>query len=150
MKTTAEGDYDRDNDTMRYTLTANPDSTLAESGKWITSGAKSFREVGGAWKEQEYPDVRPLLMSIETVTGPSGAEPKLVGSETVHGQDTNHYTWTGEVNELEGSTYEAWVSKSSGEFVQVSADMKRRDGKKWKYTIVVSKIGEPLDLQAPK
>jgi hypothetical protein len=155
-KTTAEGDHDRTNSALRFTLKREPDGNgvpiPAQSGEWIHAASKSYRQEGGNWKQADDPIILDSLSSIQSILGPSDAtDAVLVGSEKIEGQDTSHYRFDGSFDDCcEGSKWEAWVSKSTGEFVRVTVDVKRLDGKAWRYSTVLSKIDEPVTIQAPK
>ena len=152
---TAEGDFDYSDVSaispkLRFTVSGTGTGNNGIDGDWIKiTGDKMYRKVGGEWQKESLSAGSPLLDIVELAGEPSNAnplkkdgEPELVGTETVDGEETNHYQFTaGSYN------YAAWVSKRTGKFVRIERASKSGTGKG---SVTYSKWDQVEPVEEPK
>jgi|GEM_PF-2847964 len=159
FKTNYEGDYDKaKSGATQYTLTTDdPDSKAA--GEWLAfyrdGQLITYRKEAGSWvKPVGMPDFASTALTV-FVSGLTGAalttdasdpneNPKLVGSETIAGQDCDHWQVVAKGSFFKGNL-DVYVGKQSGDIVQ--ATLKTEDGSTT--SLSTSKLDQPVSIELP-
>ncbi len=146
--TTTEGDVDAHDKTVPLAnLTLSNSDIATDNGQWARANHKWYHKVDGKWQESNYTpstgggdDVLNPENLLQHSFGSDQVSYNLVGSDTVEGQDCNHYQaiW-------KGDTYDAWISKQTSLFVRM--EKTRPD---YALTITFSKVDQPVTLDLPK
>lgn len=147
LKESAEGDIDRVKNALHYTFTSPKKGSSSEydpNGEWVHVEGQSYQKRNGKWEKDNFQWVVEDMELPSTFSPPNkDTEPQLIGSETIYGQETDHYRYTAEFKGYAGSTYDAWISKSSGDLVRVHTATP--DGT-LKYSTTFSKWDEPVTI----
>lgn len=149
-KESAEGDFDRDRNALHYTFRSPNKGSSSEydpNGEWVHVDGQSYQKRGGKWEKSNFQWVTEDMQLPNTFSPvQKETEPDLVGTETIDGQQVNHYRYKGEFKGFAGSTYDAYISKETGDLYRV--DSTTPDGK-LKYSTVFTKWDEPVTLPDP-
>lgn len=145
---TAEGDADLAANNWHYTAQDSRADRADITGEWLHIGAKAYRKEGSNWQTPTNSDALPRtinsrLSQLATDT-PAADKVKLLGTESLNGQQVSRCQFTVSGDPANGDTnYDLWVD-GSGNLAQYTAT--RKGGT---ITLAVSKLDEAVSIEAP-
>jgi hypothetical protein len=149
---TAEGVSEASTRSWQYKVTGtDADGPVNKELIKINSTNKNYTRTDGAWVEQKLPDFTDV--SVDLVEGsfaPTRPDmnrmglPQMVGTETIDGQECEHYHFEVAGESMFKGVYDAYLSKASGEFIRL--DMKDSLNK---FTLKLSQLNAPVTIEQP-
>lgn len=149
---TAEGVYQASTRSWQYKVTgSDAGGTVNKELIKINSTNRNYRKKDGMWSDQEFPDFTDASVDlVEGFFAPSRPDmnrmglPQMVGTETIDGQECEHYHFEVADGSMFKGVYDAYLSKVSGEFIRLDT----RDGLN-KFTLKLSQLGAPVTIEQP-
>lgn len=149
---TAEGVYEASTRSWQYKV-AGSDSggPVNKELLKINSSNRNYNKRDGAWVDQNSPDFTDV--SVDLVEGsfaPSRPDmnraglPQAVGTETIGGQECEHYRFEVTGESMFKGVYDAYLSKASGEFIR----LEMKDGLN-KYSLELNQLNAPVTIEQP-
>jgi hypothetical protein len=150
--TTAEGVYEASTRSWQYKVTgSDAGETVNKELLKISSTNRNYRKKDGVWGDQEFPDFTDASVDlVEGFFAPSRPDmnrialPQMVGTETIDGQECEHYHFEVADGSMFKGIYDAYLSKTSGEFIRLDT----RDGLN-KFSLNLSQLGAPVTIDRP-
>lgn len=149
---TAEGVYQASTRSWQYKVTGSDSGGPVNNELLkINSSNRNYSKKDGAWVAQNLPDFTDV--SVDLVEGsfaPSRPDmnraglPQMVGTETIDGQECEHYHFEVTGDSMFKGVYDAYLSKASGEFIRL--EMKDALNK---FSLKLSGLNAPVTIEQP-
>ena len=153
---TAEGARSgaRNNPRWFYTVQYPDKPSDPANGEWLMLDNVSYFKRDGTWLKSDLADMNApkdatatdVALLVEFMPSPTSEQvPELLGSETIEGQTTDHYQGKS-MSPVDDNLMDVWINQDTGQIVQIRTPYSKPGDEA---TLVISKLGEPVNIPSP-